>query len=131
MGRIPQETIASVLDSTDIVEFIGSYVTLKKVGQSYQGLCPFHSEKTPSFSVSPDRHIFRCFGCGVSGNAVTFVRKHLKISFPEAVRFLAERVGIDIGTEQDKQREELLFCLPVQGGRRIQGAAQVRNILNA
>ncbi|MFQ5929845.1 MAG: DNA primase, partial [Acidobacteriota bacterium] len=111
MSRIPEETIASVLDSTDIVELIGSYVTLKKVGQSYQGLCPFHTEKTPSFSVSPEKHIFRCFGCGASGNAISFVRKHQKISFPEAVRWLAQRAGIALETEQDKKREELLFCL--------------------
>ena len=64
MPGIPQETIDRVLDSTDIVEIIGSFVALKKIGQNFQGLCPFHDDKTPSLSVSPEKKIFRCFGCG-------------------------------------------------------------------
>jgi DNA primase len=64
MSPIPQETIDRVLDATDIVELVGSHVTLKKVGLNFQGLCPFHSEKTPSFSVSTEKRMFRCFGCG-------------------------------------------------------------------
>ncbi len=111
MPGIPQETIDRVLEATDIVELIGSYVTLKKVGQNFQGLCPFHNDKTPSFSVSPEKKIFRCFGCGASGNAITFVRKHKNLPFPEAVRLIAGKNGIPIETEEDKKRELLLFCL--------------------
>ena len=111
MPGIPQETIDRVLDSTDIVEIIGSYVALKKIGQNFQGLCPFHDDKTPSLSVSPEKKIFRCFGCGASGNAITFLRRHKNLPFPEAVRFLAGRVRIPMDTEEDKKRELFLFCL--------------------
>ena len=111
MPGIPQETIDRVLDATDLVELVGSYVTLKKVGLNFQGLCPFHSEKTPSFSVSIEKRMFRCFGCSASGNAITFIKRHQKLSFPEAIQFLAERVGISIETEEDKKRETLIFCV--------------------
>src|SRR2546428_2597741 len=111
MPGIPQETIDRVVDSTNIVELIGSFVALKKIGQNFQGLCPFHDEKTPSLSVSPEKKIFRCFGCGVSGNAITFLRKHKNLPFPEAVRFLAGKARIPMETEDDKKREFFLFCL--------------------
>jgi DNA primase len=111
MPGIPQETIDRVLDSTDIVELIGSFVALKKIGQNFQGLCPFHDDKTPSLSVSPEKKIFRCFGCGASGNTITFLRKHKNLPFPEAVRFLAGKARIPMETEDDKKRELLLFCL--------------------
>ena len=102
MPSIPQETIDRILAAIDFVELIGSHVTLKKVGQNFQGLCPFHSEKTPSFSVSAEKRIFRCFGCSETGNAITFVKKHLNLPFPQAVKFLAEKAGISIATEEDK-----------------------------
>ena len=111
MPGIPQETIDRVLDSTDIVEIIGSFVALKKIGQNFQGLCPFHDDKTPSLSVSPEKKIFRCFGCGASGNAITFLRRHKNLPFPEAVRFLAGKARIPMDTEEDKKREVFLFCL--------------------
>src|SRR5713226_6692977 len=111
MPGIPQETIDRVVESTDIVELIGSYVALKKIGQNFQGLCPFHDDKTPSLSVSPEKKIFRCFGCGVSGNAITFLRRHKNLPFPEAVRFLAGKARIPMDTEEDKKRELFLFCL--------------------
>jgi DNA primase len=111
MPSIPQETIDKVLDSTDIVELIGSYVSLKRVGQNFQGLCPFHSEKTPSFVVTGEKKIFRCFGCKISGNAITFIKKHQNLPFPEAVRVLAEKAGLSMETEEDKKRETLLFCV--------------------
>jgi len=111
MPGIPQETIDRVLDSTDIVEIIGSFVALKKIGQNFQGLCPFHDDKTPSLSVSPEKKIFRCFGCGASGNAITFLRKHKNLPFPEAARFLADKARIPMDTEDDKKRELFLFCL--------------------
>ncbi len=110
MPGIPQETIDRVLDSTNIVELIGSFVALKKIGQNFQGLCPFHDDKTPSLSVSPEKKIFRCFGCGASGNAITFLRRHKNLPFPEAVRFLAGKARIAMDTEEDKKRELFLFC---------------------
>ena len=111
MPGIPQATIDRVLDSTDIADLIGSYVALKKIGQNFQGLCPFHDDKTPSLSVSPDKKIFRCFGCGASGNAITFLRRHKNLPFPEAVRVLADKARIPMSTEDDKKRDLFLFCL--------------------
>jgi DNA primase len=111
MPGIPQETIDRVLESTNIVELVGSFVALKKIGQNFQGLCPFHDDKTPSLSVSPEKKIFRCFGCGASGNAITFLRRHKNLPFPEAVRFLAGKARIPMDTEEDKKRELSLFCL--------------------
>jgi len=111
MPGIPQETIDRVVDSTNIVELIGSFVALKKIGQNFQGLCPFHDDKTPSLSVSPEKKIFRCFGCGASGNAIAFLRRHKNLPFPEAVRFLAGKARIPMDTEEDKKRDLFHSCL--------------------
>ena len=88
--------IDEVRSRNDIVQIIGSYVKLKRAGSNYQGLCPFHSEKTPSFSVSPSRQTYKCFGCGKGGNVFTFLMEYENLSFPEALRTLAERVGIQL-----------------------------------
>jgi DNA primase len=93
---IPDDKIAEVRERAGIVEVISDYISLKKSGANFQGLCPFHGEKTPSFNVNPGRGIFHCFGCGVGGNALTFVMKMEGISFPEAVKLLAKRVGVEI-----------------------------------
>jgi DNA primase len=93
---IPEEKIEEIKNAADIVEVISDYVMLKKTGQNYSGLCPFHSEKLPSFTVSPVKQIFHCFGCNTGGNIYTFLMKHDGLSFPEAVRFLARRYGIDL-----------------------------------
>src|SRR5512138_1412554 len=93
---IPDEKIAEVRERAGIVEVISDYISLKKSGANYLGLCPFHGEKTPSFNVNPARGIFHCFGCGVGGNVVTFVMKMEGTSFPEAVKLLAKRVGVVI-----------------------------------
>ncbi len=93
---IPDDKIAEVRERAGIVEVVSDYISLKKSGANYLGLCPFHGEKTPSFNVNPARGIFHCFGCGVGGNAVTFVMKMEGISFPEAVKLLAKRVGVVI-----------------------------------
>ena len=111
MPGIPQETIDRVLDSTNIVELIGSFVALKKIGQNFQGLCPFHDDKTPSLSVSPEKKIFRCFGCGASGNAITFLKRHKNLPFPETVRVLAGKARIPMNNDEDKKRDLFLFCL--------------------
>ena len=105
---IPQETIERVRESTDIVEVIGQYVRLRRRGRNWEGLCPFHTEKTPSFKVSPDKQIYHCFGCGRGGNVFTFLMEHETMTFVEAVRHLAERAGIPIrDTRPDSSREEL------------------------
>ena len=85
-----------VRDANDIVDVIGSYISLKKSGSNYMGLCPFHGEKTPSFSVSPGRQMYHCFGCGVSGNVITFVMEYENYTFPEAVKMLADRAAPEV-----------------------------------
>ncbi|MBQ2807119.1 MAG: DNA primase [Clostridia bacterium] len=100
--RIPREVVEEVRHRTDIVELIGSYVTLKRAGSNFGGLCPFHSEKTPSFTVFPDSESFYCFGCGAGGDAITFVMKNENLDYPSAVEVLAARAGIQIVKEQEK-----------------------------
>ncbi len=102
---IKPDLIARVREAVDIVELIGEYVPLKKVGTRYRGLCPFHLEKNPSFYVDPQRQIYHCFGCGEGGTAISFLMKYEKILFPEAVRILASRVGIRL-EEERRTREE-------------------------
>ncbi len=94
--RIPQEKIEEVRTASDIVDVVSAHVRLKKRGKNYLGLCPFHQEKTPSFSVSPEKQMYHCFGCGVGGNVFTFLMELEKVSFVEAVRTLAERAGITL-----------------------------------
>ena len=93
---IPDEKVIEVRNRADIIEVISEAVRLKRTGKNYLGLCPFHTEKTPSFTVSPDKQIFHCFGCGEGGNVFSFMMKHAGFSFPEAVRQVARRYGIDI-----------------------------------
>jgi DNA primase len=106
---ISKNTIQQILDRLDIVDVVGGFVKLKKRGANYLGLCPFHNEKTPSFTVSPTRELFKCFGCGRSGNAVSFVMEHEKYSYPEALRWLATRYGIEIeeSFQTDEQRQQV------------------------
>jgi len=105
---IDQTTIQSILETAHVEEVIGDFVSLKKRGANYLGLCPFHNEKTPSFSVSPTRGIYKCFGCGKAGNVVNFVMEHEHYSYPEALKYLAKRYSIDIEEEEmtpEKQQE--------------------------
>jgi len=104
-GYIPADKIEEVKNRTNIVGLVSEYLTLKKAGRNFLGLCPFHKEKTPSFTVSDDKQIFYCFGCGEGGNAITFLMKINNISYPEAVRYLAEKGGIVI-PERNMSREE-------------------------
>lgn len=99
------EIIDKVREANDIVDVIGQYVHLERKGSSYMGLCPFHNEKTPSFSVLESRQIFHCFGCGESGNVYTFLMKHENMTFPEAVKYLADRAGITL-PEKEYSSEE-------------------------
>lgn len=103
---IAPETIQEIQARIDIVDIIGSFVRLKKRGTNYLGLCPFHNEKTPSFTVSPAKEIYKCFGCGRSGNAIGFLMEHEKYSFVEAIRWLAQKY--DIGIEETEASPELL-----------------------
>lgn len=110
MIRYSDELIEEVRQNNDIVDIISQYVHLKRKGRNYFGLCPFHNEKSPSFSVSPDRQIFHCFGCGVGGNVYTFLMKIEGITFKEALEQLAERANIQLPTLQsseDTAKEEL------------------------
>lgn len=93
---IPQETIQQIVSRIDIIEIINSYVKLKKRGVNYIGLCPFHNEKSPSFTVSPSKEIYKCFGCGRSGNAIGFLMEHEKYSYVEALKWLAEKYNVEI-----------------------------------
>ncbi|HEY8362628.1 MAG TPA: DNA primase [Tissierellaceae bacterium] len=93
---INEEIIEKVREASDIVDVISEYVPLKRSGSNYVGLCPFHHEKTPSFTVSPTKELFHCFGCGEGGDVITFIMKRLNLSFPEAVKFLADRSGIHV-----------------------------------
>ncbi|HEX7880133.1 MAG TPA: DNA primase [Candidatus Eisenbacteria bacterium] len=105
--RYPQDLIDRVREATDIVALVGEQVRLTRAGRSYKGLCPFHTEKTPSFHVNPDRQIYHCFGCGAGGNAISFLIEHAKLTFPEAVRTLAERAGIPLPTRTEDAGADL------------------------
>ncbi len=120
--RIPADKIDEIRQASDIVDVIGGFVKLKKRGKNYVGLCPFHTEKTPSFSVSPDRQMYYCFGCGEGGNVFTFLMAQEKVSFVEAVRALAERAGITLPTgspesEQFASEQEQLYEICREAGR--------------
>lgn len=96
MSQIPSETIDKILAATDLVALIGSYIPVTRVGPGYKALCPFHPEETPSFHINPVRQFFHCFGCGKTGDAITFVRERENLTFLDAVRMLAARAGIEI-----------------------------------
>lgn len=107
MGFIPQDKIDEIKSVADIVSVIGDYVELKRAGSNYIGLCPFHNEKTPSFSVSPSKGIFHCFGCGVGGDVISFIMQKEGLSYPEAIKFLADKLGILVETnEVNKEKYE-------------------------
>ena len=115
---IDNATIDRIFAAADIVDVISDYVTLKRKGTNYQACCPFHNEKTPSFVVSPAQGVFKCFGCGKGGNAVTFVMQHENVSYPEALKMVAKKYGIEVQekelTPEEQQRNdnrESMFAL--------------------
>ena len=105
---IPQSFIQELLSRTDVVDIVGRYVQLKKGGANFMGLCPFHGEKSPSFSVSPAKQFYHCFGCGKNGNAISFLMEHAGMTFVEAVKDLAQQYGLQVPEDdvspQDRAR---------------------------
>ncbi len=112
-GLIPQNFIDDLLSRSDIIDVISERITLKKAGRNHQALCPFHKEKSPSFSANQDKQFYYCFGCGASGNAVGFVMDHDHVDFPEAVEMLARRAGMQVpresGTIEKRERYDALY----------------------
>ena len=124
---IPQDTVNRILDAAQIVDVVGDFVTLKKRGANYTACCPFHNEKTPSFSVSPSKGIYKCFGCGKSGTAVGFVMEHESLSYVEALRYLARKYHIEVVEKEEsaediarRQKNESLLLVSEYAGRFFQ-----------
>ncbi|MBN2410080.1 DNA primase [candidate division KSB1 bacterium] len=120
-GKISPEKIEDVRLASDIVDIISGYLSLQKKGKNYFGLCPFHKEKTPSFSVNPEQQIFHCFGCGAGGNVFTFIMRMEGLTFPESVRLLAKQAGIilpeeDQDVEQYREKEALFYVNNMAAG---------------
>src|SRR4030065_1504099 len=106
------DQIDEVKQKTDIVSVISGYIELKKAGRNYKALCPFHGEKTPSFMVSPELQIYKCFGCGESGDIISFLEKYEGMEFYEALKYLADRTGVKLTPRSDMSGEkEKLFIL--------------------
>ena len=114
MQRIDNETVRRILDTADIVEVVGDFVKLRRSGANYIGLCPFHNERTPSFSVSKARGICKCFSCGKGGSAVGFIMELEKLSYVEALRWLAKKYNIEI-KERELTADELAAASEREG----------------
>jgi DNA primase len=127
--QIPEHKIEEIRQSINIVDVISPFVQLRKRGRNYLGLCPFHTEKTPSFTVSEEKQIFHCFGCHTGGNIFKFLMEYEKISFVEAVQELAEQAGITLEAEEgkaEKQTEqEILYDINTEAARYF-----LNNLLN-
>ncbi|MGN0194853.1 MAG: DNA primase [Candidatus Cryptobacteroides sp.] len=115
---IPQDTVAKILDAARIEDVIGDFVTLKRSGANFMACCPFHNEKTPSFVVSPAKGIYKCFGCGKSGTSVGFIMEHENLSYPDALKYLARKYGIEVREKEEtaeevmaRQRSETLYAV--------------------
>lgn len=110
MVRYSESLIEEIKVNNDILDIISKYVVLKRSGRNFLGLCPFHKEKSPSFSVSPDKQIFHCFGCGVGGDVISFICKMENVNYREALEILADKAGINLPSTdnaEDAQKEEL------------------------
>ena len=130
---IPQDTVNRILDTAQIVDVVGDFVTLKKRGSNYQACCPFHNEKTPSFSVSPAKGIYKCFGCGKSGTAVGFVMEHENMTYVEALKYLAKKYNIEVVETElsadelaKRQRGESLLLVSEYAGKFFQESLQTQ-----
>ena len=130
---IPQETVNRILDTAQIVDVVGDFVTLKKRGANHIACCPFHNEKTPSFSVSPSKGIYKCFGCGKSGTAVGFVMEHENMSYTEALKYLAKKYNIEVIEKEEsaeefaqRQRHESLLLVSEYAGKFFKESLQTQ-----
>ncbi len=108
---ISEEKINEILGLVDIVRIIGEFYPLRPSGKNYKILCPFHQEKTPSFVISPEKQIFHCFGCGKGGNVFHFIMEHEKVSFPEAVKWVGQKVGVIVEDKPAGKSSELYSIL--------------------
>jgi DNA primase len=126
MALFPQSFLDDLKAQTNIVSLIGDVVPLKKAGATWKGLCPFHQERTPSFNVNGEKGFFKCFGCGAGGDAVKFVELYQKVSFPEAIRYLAQRAGMPVPETQGgpDERAARRFGRPDQAARGRRGVLQ-------
>jgi DNA primase len=120
--QIPEEVIERIKQENDIVDIISEDVRLKKSGKNYMGLCPFHNDKSPSFSVSSEKQIYKCFSCGEAGNVLTFIMKYKKLNFQEATKYLADKANIPLQTEDQEnskisRKKELLYNVNVEAAR--------------
>lgn len=106
---IDRPTVDRIMNASNIVEVVSDFVSLRKTGTSYKGLCPFHDDRTPSFSVSPVKGVYKCFSCGAAGNAVKFIMEHEQMTYPEALKWLANKYHIEVHerelTNEEKQQE--------------------------
>ncbi|MDR2848727.1 MAG: DNA primase, partial [Bacteroidales bacterium] len=105
---IERDVIDRIFETTRIVDVVEDFVSLKRRGSNFVGCCPFHNERTPSFMVSPAKNIYKCFGCGKAGNAVNFVMEHEQLGYPDALRYLAKKYGIEIVEKEQTPEERLL-----------------------
>lgn len=126
-----------ILESINIVDLISEYTPLKRTGRNYKGLCPFHNEKTPSFSVSEDKQFYHCFGCGVGGDAIKFVQEIENFDFLDAIEYLADKYGVDIDAYKKHQLGEGRACRSARGKKKLcmpypekQQSCTIRNCLN-
>ena len=108
---IDRPTVDRILDAANIVDVVSDFVSLRKAGTSYKGLCPFHDDRTPSFSVSPVKGVYKCFSCGAAGNVVKFIMEHEQMTYPEALKWLANKYHIEVherelSTEEKQQESE-------------------------
>ena len=105
---IPKDTIDKIIDAARVEDVVGEFITLKKRGANFLGLCPFHGEKTPSFTVSPAKGIYKCFGCGKAGTSVSFIMEHQQLNYPEALKWLAKKYNIEIVEREISPEEKIL-----------------------
>ncbi|MBT6006011.1 MAG: DNA primase, partial [Prolixibacteraceae bacterium] len=105
---IDHATIERILDAAEISDVVSDFVTLRKRGVNQLGLCPFHNEKTPSFTVSPAKGIFKCFGCGKGGNSVNFIMEHESLTYPEALKWLAKKYNIEVVEKEETEEQKQL-----------------------
>ena len=114
---IDPTTVSRIIETAEILDVVQDFVTLKKRGVNFLGLCPFHNEKTPSFTVSPSKGIFKCFGCGKGGNSVSFIMEHEHLSYAEALKFLARKYNIEVDereeTPEDVEKRNVVESLLV------------------